>query len=114
MGYIRHEAIVVTAFDIEHLERARSLAIEAGLPVSERVPSPVNSYQSFFVAPDGSKEGWVDSDRYEVARASFIKAMRSDEQLYCDWVLVSFGGDANTARIEDHGDNVNDDEDSQL
>lgn len=105
MGYIRHEAIVVTAFDIKHLERARSLAIEADLPVSERVPSPVNSYQSFFVAPDGSKEGWADSDRYETARTEFIKALRSDEQLYCDWVLVSFGGDANTARVEDHGDN---------
>lgn len=102
MGYIRHETIVVTAFDVERLERARRFAIDAGLPVSERVSSPVNSYQSFFVAPDGSKEGWAESDRYDAVRAEFIKALRADNQLYCDWVLVSFGGDANTAIVEDH------------
>jgi ABC-type sugar transport system substrate-binding protein len=112
MGYIKHDAIVVTGFDVDRVERARKLALDAGLPVSERVSSPINGYESFFIAPDGSKEGWAESSRYEDARASFVESVRSVEPpLYVDWVAVSFGGDARAASVTDHGDKFADERD---
>lgn len=69
-------------------------AIELELPVSEVVESPVNGYQSFLIAPDGSKEGWADSDKGEAAREAWTMWARSS-RLYLDWVHINYGGDDN-------------------
>lgn len=58
MGYIQHNPILVTGTCGMHIVRLKALAIFGDVLVSELVSSGVNDIKSFFVAPDGSKEGW--------------------------------------------------------
>src|SRR4051812_1841765 len=99
MGYIRHDAIVVTGADSawsEDLTAAHSKALDvfagSNVYVSGLTPAAVNGSQSFLIAPDGSKEGWNDSDQGDELRASYI-AWLLDEDSLVDWVAVNFGGD---------------------
>lgn len=99
MGYIRHHAIVLTGGDYrrDQLEQARAKAVELGCAVSEIVASPINGYLSFFVAPDGSKEGWEGSEEGWRARCSLIEWVRGqyyvDGGSSIDWVEVQYGDD---------------------
>lgn len=79
MGYIRHHAIVVTANDYnDDIEQAHEKAKEIfGELVSEIITSKINGYQSFFIAPDGSKEFWTLSDEHDEKRSEFIKYLKS-------------------------------------
>jgi len=78
MGYIRHHTIIVTSYDSDKLHAAHHQAerIFGEDMVSNIVDSPVNGYKSFFVAPDGSKEGWEDSDNYDKDRGEFIRLIK--------------------------------------
>ena len=60
--------------------------------VSEIIQSLANSQSSFFVAPDGSKEGWATSDNGDNARKEFLDWLQKSNN-YCDYVEVVFGGD---------------------
>lgn len=103
MGYVRHHAIVVTSWDFVLLERARVCAVELGMTVTEIKRSTVNSYCSFLIAPDGSKEGWDASDEGDQQRAAFVLWL--DDQRYedgstsLDWVEVQYGDENNANRI---------------
>jgi len=99
MGYIKHDTIVVTGDD---LDKVRAKAIELfeeiipsiHCPVSEIVGPMVNGTCSFFIAPDGSKEGWDTSDDAEKARELFLIWLDENRTKYwCDYVAVRFGGD---------------------
>lgn len=87
MGYIRHNAIVVTGGGYpeadEKFYKAHKKAKELfDSLVSEVIEGLTNGYKSFFIAPEGSKEGWSLSDIYDLKRheiASFI-----DLQAYSD------------------------------
>jgi hypothetical protein len=96
MGYIRHDAIIATSWDKKYLAPALKKAEELGLPCSEIVDSQTNGYCSFLIAPDGSKEGWDESGRGDMARQVW-KDWADDEytkkQLYVSWVHVSYAGD---------------------
>jgi hypothetical protein len=92
MGYIRHHAIVVTSWKKELLEEAHAKAVELGMSVSDVTAEVTNGYRSFFVAPDGSKEGWGTSDRGDENRTALIEWFK-DKAGYLDWVEVSYGGD---------------------
>jgi hypothetical protein len=73
MGYMRHHAIIVTSWKRELLEQAHARAVELGMSVSEVTGEVTNSYRSFLVAPDGSKEGWDTSDDLqELQRAGLL------------------------------------------
>ena len=105
MGYIAHHAIVVTGFDMAHTDLARQAAQEAfsyvhmEYLVGDLIGPAVNGYCSFVVAPDGSKEGWDESDAGDTARAAFVAWLRTEGMV--DWVEVRFGGDDyDAARIE--------------
>lgn len=101
MGTIRHDAIIVTTWNEDHLKQARTCAINLDLPVTEPVESFVNGYWSFLIAPDGSKEEWDASKKADKARAGWIEWARSSK-LYLDWIHVSYGGDYKDLRkIED-------------
>lgn len=97
MGYQRHHAIVVTSWGDEHIEPAHAFAIacfrDTHAAVSEITSAGMNDYRSFFVAPDGSKEGWPDSDRADAAREQFVAWLREPGPPWLDWVEVNFGGD---------------------
>jgi hypothetical protein len=48
-----------------------------------------NGCRSFMVAPDGSGEGYPDSDRFDELRATFRTWLRNQNTLH--WVEVAFG-----------------------
>ncbi|AIK69270.1 hypothetical protein PBI_MINERVA_61 [Mycobacterium phage Minerva] len=95
MGYMRHHAIVVTSWDQKLLAEAHAKAVELGACVSPLVDGRINMYQSFLVAPDGSKEGWDTSDEGDAQREALVEWL--DAQCYDDdstclsWVEVQFG-----------------------
>lgn len=106
MGYIRHHAIVVTSYanrtKIAH-ERAKEIF---GSACSEIVSSPINGYESFFIAPDGSKEGWEESQQGDKARALFIEFL--ENQKYEDgsnsisFVELFYGDDNGKSAVVNH------------
>lgn len=114
MGYIRHHAIVVTGsrrdFDPElairriSVDDAHRAAVSAGCSCVTPVVGPgMNDTFSFLVAPDGSKEGWVDSDEGDTARDSFISWLRDANGEHGGrfaWAEVVLGPDDAEAHVE--------------
>ena len=107
MGYIKHHTIVVTGQKDEHIEEAREKAVEIfeetfkdemiKPPYGSNIISPIigslsNRQKSFFIAPDGSKEGWQTSNNCNNARTAFLDWLDNAEN-YCDYIEVVFGGD---------------------
>lgn len=101
MGRIKHNVIVVTAFQKEAIDKGMDKATSLGLVVTNIVRGTANEYYSFLIAPDGSKEGWDESDKMDVLREEWIKfADKLQEHgLYLDFVHLSFGGDDDTTTI---------------
>ncbi len=106
MGTIYHHAIVVTA-DADDIREAHGRAIKTFPWVSTLSPNGLNGYQSFFIPPDGSKEGWSESLEGNDLRDEFIYWL--DSQAYnggssrFDWVEVGYGGseaDASVSRYK--------------
>ncbi len=103
MGYMRHHAIVVTSWNLELLASAHATAVGLGMSVTNITDQVTNGYQSFLVAPDGSKEGWGHSTEGDCRRAAFIDWL--DAQRYEDdstplgWVEVQFADEEKETRI---------------
>ena len=113
MGYIKHNVIVITSWDKKILEKARGRARKLFKKVfkqedeefrqdGSKLVSPIikgiaNGYFSFFIAPDGSKEGWSPSQFGDEAREKFMKYVYSldyeDGSNPLDFVEIEFGGD---------------------
>jgi hypothetical protein len=104
MGYIKHDAIIVTSFKSEHADEARKEAIGIGLITTPLVKSEMNGYVTFLIVPDGSKEGWADSDKGEQQRAQWKAWATSNAgRLFIDWVHVEYAGDdGDDTKIADH------------
>jgi hypothetical protein len=98
MGYIRHHAIVVTASNEDdarsaHDEAERIFGCTTGVVTSLCDPV-MNGYISFAVLPDGSKEGWEESDDGDAARNRLIAWLESEATRgVLDWAEVQFGDD---------------------
>lgn len=112
MGYIRHNAIVVTGMhewshdsSLLTIFDAHVAAENAGCRLVSPVVGPgTNGTSSFLVAPDGSKEGWTESDEQDQARDRFVAWLREqDPEGYFDWVEVVLGSDDQEALIERSG-----------
>jgi hypothetical protein len=73
MGYIKHHAIVVTSWNDALIVEAHAKAVEYCRLVTPLSETGVNGYRSFLIAPDGSKEGWGDSDLGDAEREAFIR-----------------------------------------
>jgi hypothetical protein len=96
MGYIRHHAIVVTGSGNE-IQQAHEKAKEIFEHlVSEIVNSEMNSYKSFFVAPDGSKEFWEESNIGDKNRAEFVKYLKIEDIAFCE---LFYGDEQGEAKI---------------
>lgn len=115
MGYIRHHAIIVSGGDWGAkddagfpIHRAHGKAKELGCVVSEIVKSTINGYMTFLIAPDGSKEGWEESDRGDVCREAFLAYCETqryeDRSSPLSWAEVQYGDDNGEARIVHHDD----------
>ena len=103
MGYFKHHSIVVTGWDEKALRVAQRKAKDLGLCPSALTPPQTNRYRSFFIAPDGSKEGWDTSDARDSARGEFTDFLKRSG-IYVDWCEVAFGGDFQDATVTAHGD----------
>lgn len=109
MGYMRHHAIIVTSslpdreMGADYIDLAHAKAVELGMSVTSVTDEVTNGYRSFLIAPDGSKEGWGESDAGDSRRAAMIEYL--DSQRYddgsspLDWVVVQFGDDEMITRI---------------
>jgi len=86
MGYFNHHSIVVIGSSA-NVALACEQAKSTGARVSEIVESAINGYQAFFVAPDGSKEGWEESCNGDERRAKIIDHLRAEG---LRWAEVSF------------------------
>lgn len=104
MGYMSHHSIIITTWDdkITTIHR-KAIKIFGKEGVSEITPTMVNGYRSFFIPPDGSKEGWEGSDTGNENRDSF-KEWIYKSKIYCAWAEVQFGDDDGITKIIDHDD----------
>lgn len=96
MGTIQHRIIVVVGFsekDVKEVHKIADRLFER--TISEVLVSPVNNYFSFYIPPDGSKEGWTDSGDDDEKRKLFLREI--DKRRYEDGsnglkaVEVAFG-----------------------
>lgn len=108
MGYIKHHAIVVTGWKgdkvleaqikakeifLKHFDDDPFLKETASAVVSDIMLGLTNHQSSFFIAPDGSKEGWATSNSGNDARKEFLDWLSNKSDNYCDYVEIIFGGD---------------------
>jgi len=81
MGYNRHDAVLVTTLFMSEQAQAQIDEFRESMPENFRhllvgpVMSPVNGWITFVLLPDGSKEGWTDSDIGDDLRSRFIALM---------------------------------------
>lgn len=107
MGYMRHHAIVVTSWKKELIQEAHDKAKEIfNGTATEILQSTMNGYLSFFIATDGSKEGWNDSNLGDLRRKRFInwckKQVHEDGSSSLNWAELFYGDDEDKARIVNH------------
>jgi len=103
MGYMRHHAIIVTGFQKEEIFAAYTEASMMALHPCSPIGPCVNGYHSFFIPPDGSKEGWEDSlegDRKRDEFVALLKAKKEEGKWFFTWAEVQYGDDNG----DDNGD----------
>jgi hypothetical protein len=97
MGWIRHHGIVVTGSG-DRIAAAHAKALAIFPTVSPLLAGRMNAYESFFVPPDGSKEGWKDSQDGDVERETFIEWLKA-EYRGVDWLEYADDVDNDNVRI---------------
>ena len=106
MGYMRHDAIVVTSWKSEVIEEAATKARECGLEVLGPSGVATNGIRTLLVCPDGSKEGWDESDAFDAKRAAYIEylnGVRYEDNSSClSWVALAYSNDDCEAEITAH------------
>lgn len=106
MGYMRHDAIVVTSWKSEAIEEAAAKARECGLEVIGPSGVVTNGIRTLLVCPDGSKEGWDESDKFDGKRAKFLEylnGVRYEDSSSClSWVALAYGSDDSEAVVTAH------------
>ena len=112
MGYMSHNAIIVSSVFDDKIAAAHKKAVEifgdASRMVSPILGPVINGHRSFFVGPDGSKEGWEASDDGDRKREQFRVWLRDkcveDGASYVDWAEVQYGNDDYETMITDDSD----------
>jgi hypothetical protein len=106
MGYVRHDAIVVTSWRSEAIVEAAAKARECGLEVLGPSGAATNGIRTLLVCPDGSKEGWPESDAFDAKRAAYIEylnGVRYEDNSAClSWVALAYSSDDADAEITSH------------
>jgi hypothetical protein len=105
---MRHHAIIVTSYCSDCASKAHEKAVEifSARQVTEILPEAINGYQTFFIGPDGSKEGWADSNKGNDRRDTFIQWLDeqrfSDNSFAYDWAEIQYGDDEFDNRMTRH------------
>jgi hypothetical protein len=111
LGYKRHHSIIVTGYG-DSIVKARNEALEIfkELQVSPLIKSIINNYLTLFVAPDGSKEDWEESEQGDIQRKLFVDWLNSqkyeDGSGPLDWVEVQYGDDNGVTKIINDSENI--------
>ena len=110
MGYFVSHTIVVSGWDYGVLRAtwrtAKNMFEGTGHHVGNITPPASNSYRSYFIAPDGSKQGW-DTSRYGwEARRKFIDYL-CELPSAVDWVLVQFADERLNTCVLDSSNHYN-------
>lgn len=101
MGYIKHDSIIVVGFDERVLKAHDKAIVQFKGLVSNLVEGGMNGYVSFFIGPDGSNEGWEESDAFDMKRIKYKKFLDKSE---LTWAHVVLGSDyKEDTKIEDYG-----------
>jgi len=93
MGTIQHHAVIATGGDDQHRDQVTAWIASRGENHQRRYlvgPMVINGYFTVVLTPDGSKEGWDDSDAGDAERDEFV-AWLSEPDTYWDWVEVTYG-----------------------
>lgn len=110
MGYIKHNAIIVTGWEKKSMEaihtKAKDIFNDTFQPdntkgdslVSDIIIGLANTQYTFMIAPDGSKEGWATSKFGDDAREELLNWI-SKSDYYCDYIEIRFGGDDESESI---------------
>jgi hypothetical protein len=77
MGYHIHHTITVSSWHPDAIEAFSAYARSIGASVSSACVSDVNGRYSCLVGPDGSKEGWEESDVGDKRRAQIKVWLRA-------------------------------------
>lgn len=94
MGTMNHDAVIATTASDEGWEAATRqwLNGEHGHRFAGSTQAAVNGYRTLVLLPDGSKEGWPDSEEGDALRDEFIDWLRVRRSMvWWDWVEVSLG-----------------------
>lgn len=78
-------------------------ASNGALLISQIMDSIVNHYHSFFIIPDGSKEGYDASDDGDVIRQKlidFIEPLTASEDYHLSYGEISYGADNGTTTFK--------------
>ena len=116
MKNIKHHTILVTSHDENSLSLIRneiavifSLYMEAKNGhqlISPIVPSLINKFCSFFIAPDGSKEGYDASEDGNIIRKKILEFLNSlndsDGEHIVKFVELCYGTENGEAMILNH------------
>lgn len=101
MGYALHHVIIVIGADMgsrDWMAEAHERASAIGLRPTPLVRAPINAYRSFMVPPDGSNEGWAESDEGNEKRVAFVNwlddARYEDGSTPLKWAEVAIGDDS--------------------
>lgn len=62
----------------------------------------MNLTRTLLVCPDGSKEGWEESDAFDAKRSEYIEYLNSDNSSSLSWVALSYSSDDRDAKITAH------------
>ncbi len=98
MGVVNHNCIVATTWNPVKWARVQAWINdlhERDQKLFTTAESWVNHHNTIVLVPDGSKEGWTESDEGDELRDRFIEQLKLDE--YDDgsspwaWVEVGFG-----------------------
>lgn len=106
MGYMRHDAIVVTSSHRKAIKEAADEARRLGLEVLGPSDTVMNRVSTFMVCPDGSKEEWDTSNAFDAKRAdylNYLNGVRYEDNSSClSWVAVSYSPDDRAAEVTAH------------
>jgi hypothetical protein len=94
VGYIQHDAVIVVTYREEVSRDLAALRESVAEPsLARHIVGPIpasNGYETWIFTPDGSKEGWEQSDRADELRGRFEQIATDGRG---DVVHVRFGGD---------------------
>ena len=94
MSHTKHDAIVITTWDPPLIKSAQRKAKKLGLPVTNICRSSINGYYTICVCPDGSKEGWDESEAGDKGRAELVAWMKThayeDGSNRLQWVHIEY------------------------